>query len=371
LWYSGNRFVRLKYIQHKTARLYQDLDSTKEEMFDIINRVHSLSQQISNSDTLKKYMDIIEEKCPLESELEMGELKVQELVKIKALSEYERPRRSTVRNLDHDINLKSLVDLHYQLKEALQSLQVANGQWNETIDDAIELEDLIASQKSDRAPAWNEGVCHALLWRYHVLYEPILFRVFAVFCALLSFLLLWCQVTIFNKGLSPINALITTAQSDQVSVQVCGLVPLTYICVCALFPLFRARFGNYYHINGNRRTGELSLLYNASYGLRLTAPLGFIFVNMLTEEGTAFQGLLGKMDVIPFFGTKFTVYFPVMTTAFCLCTLFNVYGRILRVLQITRFEYSENFEDDLITEGKMLLRKERRKRGLKLDQTLL
>ncbi len=81
--------------------------------------------------------------------------------------------------------------------------------------------------------------------------------------------------------------------------------------------------------------------------------------------------MIGQMEVIPFFGNSFNVYFPVVIALFCFFTLLNVYGRILKLLNIARFEYNESAEDDLVTEGKMILRSERRRRGIKTDETLL
>ena len=69
------------------------------------------------------------------------------------------------------------------------------------------------------------------------------------------------------------------------------------------------------------------------------------------------------MEVIPFFGGAFNDFMPVLLAVFCLCTLFNVYGRILRLMGVERFEFSEDFDDETIAEGKMILRKEKRKRG--------
>jgi hypothetical protein len=88
-------------------------------------------------------------------------------------------------------------------------------------------------------------------------------------------------------------------------------------------------------------------------------------------QGTSLESVVGKMDVIPFFGASFNDYVPILICVFCLLNFLNAFGRVLKLLGMDRFEYSENFDDDRMTEGKMLLRKEKRKRGLKVDQTLL
>jgi hypothetical protein len=63
------------------------------------------------------------------------------------------------------------------------------------------------------------------------------------------------------------------------------------------------------------------------------------------------------MDVIPFFGTSFNFYFPVLIVVFAIFSLFNLFGRLLRLLGIKRFEFSESFQDDAIADGKLAIRK--------------
>jgi len=74
------------------------------------------------------------------------------------------------------------------------------------------------------------------------------------------------------------------------------------------------------------------------------------------------------MDVVPFFGDSFTVYFPIFIAVFCVGTFFNVYGRLMRMLGVTRFEYRANFSDENVYEGVALIRKEKRKRGIPTDR---
>ena len=66
------------------------------------------------------------------------------------------------------------------------------------------------------------------------------------------------------------------------------------------------------------------------------------------------------MDVVPFFGTAFNVYFPIFVGIFCLATAANLFGRILKFLGGNRFEYRKDYSDDNILEGKMLIRKRKR-----------
>jgi hypothetical protein len=68
------------------------------------------------------------------------------------------------------------------------------------------------------------------------------------------------------------------------------------------------------------------------------------------------------MDAVPFFGTGFTVYFPILISVFCVFTLFNIYGYIAKLLGVTRFEYNKSImTDDNVIEGAALLKNARRR----------
>lgn len=64
----------------------------------------------------------------------------------------------------------------------------------------------------------------------------------------------------------------------------------------------------------------------------------------------------------------FTKFCPVLLSILCLMTFFNMFGRIMKMLGMSRFEYSRDYADDAIQEGKLLLRNEisRRKKLLVL-----
>lgn len=167
------------------------------------------------------------------------------------------------------------------------------------------------------------------------------------------------------------GALLEAAEGRDTVVQVVALVPFVYLSMCAFFGLFRIRLSKFYSMNGRQRTDEQSMLWNASYLMRLIAPLGFNFVTLLRAEGTAFQEILGRMDVVPFLGSGFNNVVPILVAVFCLATLLNLYGRILKLLGVTRFEHSSDYDDEHVDEGRGILRKEKRRRGLNPDGALL
>jgi hypothetical protein len=79
---------------------------------------------------------------------------------------------------------------------------------------------------------------------------------------------------------------------------------------------------------------------------------------------------MGKMDLIPVLGKEFVIYFPMFIAILCLATLFNAYGRLLRILYVKNYLYEEGETSGAnITDGRALidLERTRRERNTRLD----
>jgi len=123
------------------------------------------------------------------------------------------------------------------------------------------------------------------------------------------------------------------------------------------------RIFNYYRLILHQQTDSNSLLFSASYLNRLTAPIVFNFLFMIHNRETAYFAVMGDGGVIPIFGSYFfQVYFPMFVLIVCLATLFNVYSRILKCLNITRFQFDEDFSHSQIDEGKDIIARVRKQR---------
>ncbi len=69
------------------------------------------------------------------------------------------------------------------------------------------------------------------------------------------------------------------------------------------------------------------------------------------------------MDVVPFFGSSFHDYFPILITILCVGSLLDLYERILRCLSQGSFECKLRMDEDQLKEGKLLLDRAKRNRG--------
>jgi LMBR1-like membrane protein len=275
------------------------------------------------------------------------------------------------------LTVKDLAAVHVYVKEAVQSVKLTRHHWMELLQNVEKLERLQAaaimsdSKTAGRSRPTSSGSLSGIAasgvaeqpstCQVHVL--PRLRRVAAVICCLLSTVLVWCEVTMFMSSinLSPLSHLIDVVKSNAGAVQFVAMVPLMYLALCAFFAMFQLRWSRFYDMQRNKRTNEFSLLLNASFLLRLMPPLAYNFLQMLRETDSAFQHALGRMDIVPFFGSSFTVYFPMIILLCCIATFFNFYGKFLRMVGASPFEYKSEFESDQIEEGRVLIRSARRR----------
>ena len=140
------------------------------------------------------------------------------------------------------------MELHGKLKEDIMHLQAVQSQWTETVDEAFRLEELIASQKNEKPPN-GLTFMQSIKWRYRVHGEPIFARILSVFCALLSVLMVWSEVTmLFTKNLSPLSLLILSVRyayrpascTSRVPPS-CAHVPVVLLCDSSLLIQQRRR----------------------------------------------------------------------------------------------------------------------------------
>ena len=81
----------------------------------------------------------------------------------------------------------------------------------------------------------------------------------------------------------------------------------------------------------------------------------------------AFNNIMSDMSTIPFFGTSFSVYAPLLILAVCLFTLCDFYPKILRFLGIEHEDAlllgDEDELDDKVNEGIQLMKRDAERRG--------
>ena len=114
------------------------------------------------------------------------------------------------------------------------------------------------------------------------------------------------------------------------------MLPLVYVVAATYTALFAINVGSYYAFLPHA-TSSFSLLFNGNLMARFAAPLCFNYLHVLsmdraTPEGfyTVFaqrMGLTNDADVaIPFLGTSFNRWAPVIVLLVVSLTLVNAFG---------------------------------------------
>ena len=67
------------------------------------------------------------------------------------------------------------------------------------------------------------------------------------------------------------------------------------------------------------------------------------------------------MQLIPFLGHSFMNVLPALIAVLCLTMVFNVWGRLLRLLRLPNFQFKVDLQNDEVEEGQLILRRELRK----------
>lgn len=152
-----------------------------------------------------------------------------------------------------------------------------------------------------------------------------------------------------------------------------GFIMYGYMCGCAIFALFRIRLTREYHLNPGHLTDSKSLLVNAAFMMRFMFPLGYNFLLLCdATNDSSFIMLFHDMSNLPILGDPVNTVLPGLLIFFCGATWFNLYGKILKLLKISRFEFSDPERNaevaDQIEEAKVLVRKF--KRELKTNKEL-
>lgn len=208
------------------------------------------------------------------------------------------------------MDVKYLVTLNTQLKNAQERVISAELRWNELVDhnrvvsalmnDDADIGSVASVQDGVDGGAYNSNLlsstssalscCPRLkyslqrIWLKHLRYHT--YRVIALSTAMLSVFVLISEVTIASTlNLSPFSWVLAAldrwgGSSSQILFQLAALVPLLYMSMCVYSCLFQMSLLGPYCLRGNRQSHGVALVFNAQYLVRLQFPLGYNYLLM-------------------------------------------------------------------------------------------
>ncbi|KAG5835146.1 hypothetical protein ANANG_G00269050 [Anguilla anguilla] len=373
-WNSARRGHLLMKTYFKAAKLMTEKADAEENLEDIMEEVRKISEAIKYNHPLRKYIDTILRKCPIEYQEKMG----------RNMDDYE--------DFDDKQNTypseKSLVKLHKQVIYAVQRHNRTRVQWQILLEQAFHLEDVAKNETSSsrqfvhsfapaEPPGWFARYIYTstVEWYWECLLRQWFYRVLAVVLSLFSVAVVWSECTFFSTRpvLSLFAVFIQLAERDYnyLYIEMACFITIFFLCTCVYSTVFRIRVFNYYYFASHHQTDAYSLQFSGMLFCRLTPPLCLNFLGLIhmdstishqKKEQTAYTSIMGSMRVLSFIANGFYIYYPMLIVLLCIATYFSLGTRCLNLLGFQQFMGDNNMTSDLMDEGKELIRRERRKR---------
>jgi len=251
-------------------------------------------------------------------------------------------------------SIASLAKLNARLERAQEEVVSSEQRWNALVQHSNFYAELAncggdASEAkggetptSSKKPCGKLGVNIRYFW-IACLRRPF-YRVLGMAFAVMSGAVLWSEATLalpFN--VSPFALALrmfdTPGNRDRGFLfQLAALLPILYMSLCVYSSLFKLSNFGPYRLRGNKQSNGIALLFNAQYLVRLQFPLAYNFLFIIKYDTSttdcAFSHVMNMMSTVPFFGTSFSIYAPLLILALCAFTLCNGYARILGMFGI-------------------------------------
>eukprot|EP00468_Gymnochlora_sp_CCMP2014_P002413 CAMPEP_0167760150 /NCGR_PEP_ID=MMETSP0110_2-20121227/11428_1 /TAXON_ID=629695 /ORGANISM="Gymnochlora sp., Strain CCMP2014" /LENGTH=438 /DNA_ID=CAMNT_0007646633 /DNA_START=270 /DNA_END=1586 /DNA_ORIENTATION=+ len=348
-WYESSLAKTLEFIYYKAAETHDGMELAADDLASIQTLTKGISRRLSNNYPYRRQLSMIEERLQV---LEHVDLKMD-----GNLSDFSETALATELDDVKEPSLSQLVKLNKHVRRTIRKYFRLRDTMQDTAERGAWIESVIRRGQQPLPTLFSRGlsdVMPGLNLRWMLYCRQPVYRSIAFVLGGASLLMIWAQLTIPARMVSPMFAIYQAVNQSDSLVQIALIPPLTYLCGCAFWSMFQLQLFDYYLMDNKRRTGEVSLLFNGTYLLRIFAPIGFNFVSMLVDDddATAFGRVMGDMEVVPFFGSAFNSYLPILISIFSLCTFFNVYYRLLKFLGIEQFSYSTTNDQDRLEEGK-------------------
>ncbi|KAI9141131.1 LMBR1-like membrane protein-domain-containing protein [Paraphysoderma sedebokerense] len=347
LWYTADTRLCLKYLEFKAPKAKEAVENAQVRVENVGKEILNLSRRVKPHEELRKYVDIMLLKCPLN-------------IQQQAIGGG---------NAGPAVTLKHIMQVHREMKRAYRERDRCQDQYNSLLRKAYHYQDIIENEDSTdrkfhstlRPPSGSKFIDMklAIEWFWYIYLQPLSLRVLAVGCGLLSIALLWSEITmnITSPMLSIFGLLVQDKNIGYGETELICIVAISYMCICTYSSLMKLRLFNFYSLAPNHHTDENSLLFCAAYLTRLTFPLCYNFLNLALENETTFSKIMGTVNLVPLLGEQFNNWIPITMVVICVMTVGNVYGRILRICGVKNtFLYDEEDEDDGdIEDGRALI----------------
>lgn len=361
-WQSGNNSVQLSSLYMKIHKLSEDMLEVKYSLDETIKLLNAASYLLPKSSDLQENLNFVLSLCPLE------------------LIEYQRSVQS---HLSKDaasqlgqITESTLVNLHKSLKDQLSEYQRSKYRFDDYLQRAFDLEDVISASESPFKRivfSFKESKSGILArqievveWMWLTRIKPVTYRILGLVFLFLSVLVILGECTLFIETPLALFPLLFDKAHGITLTQLYCVVPLLYIILCTYFGLFNLKLSGWYGLYGNNHTDPSNLVWSAFFIARLTAPLCLNFLLFLKVKNTVYSEYMQVIDVVPFVGSKFAIFFPLLLLVFAFLNFFQIYGKFMSALGMDSLSLGSKVRADKVSDGKSIVARNRTERERKL-----
>uniref|UniRef100_A0A3P8RVS1 LMBR1 domain containing 2a n=1 Tax=Amphiprion percula TaxID=161767 RepID=A0A3P8RVS1_AMPPE len=369
-WLSSSHVYLLSKTYFKAAKMATEKAAAEENLADVMDEVADVHASVKYNHFLRKCVDTILTKCPIEYQEEMG--------RNVETSHGEQNVLPTKR---------SLFNLHKKVISAVQRHRQTQVQWLILLEEAFHLEDVAKSKSSPLRrftrsfPLAHHGWIRRFIytptveWYWECVFRQGFCRLLAVVLCLLSAAVVWSECTFFSTHpvLSLFAVFIQMAEKhyNYVCIEMASFVIILFMCVCVYSTVFRIRVFNYYNLVPHHQTDAYSLQFSGMLFCRLTPPLCLNFLGLIHMDSavshqdriqTSYTSIMGSMHLLSFISDGFYIYYPMLVLLLCFATFYNLGSRCLNLLGLYQYIADDELASDLVDEGRELIRRERKRR---------
>ncbi|KAJ3126929.1 LMBR1 domain-containing protein 2 [Nowakowskiella sp. JEL0407] len=357
LWYNASVQWYLRYLEFQAPRTKEAMVDAEAELYEVAREIALAAKRIDEPDILRPYVEKLLKLCPLAADTRPYD------------DEEQLP----------DMSYTYLKSLHERIKRAIGLKERTQAQYEFLLRKAFLLQDIIANEKNADKSMFisvkeDRLTVISIDWWWYLILKPMLMRIAAVLSAIATLALVWSESTFQFNNTSDVTLSIPALilqDARYLTLHVVSTSFVLYMCVCAYSSLFKVKIFDIYELVPQHHSDEGSLLFIGAYLCRLTFPICYNFLNMVgDDENSVFAKYQGKnVNLAPLLGEGYNRWLPMVILVYCILTLLNLHGRILRLFKMKNYFYeSISSQDEDTEEGRNILDQARKIEERKMSQ---
>ena len=380
LWRYSNSEHELEIVQTKAANAFKRMTDASLACSITAASVHKTIAELkkrkhSRDDEMERAFQLTLDDCP------------DEFIHSKSGGEVHK-------NKEGKVTLEELAILRRQLCIDKSSYFMSKAKVERIKKESFYLQDILDSRDRDvQKIKWSFGMGESTHkeWLWHVKFKPIFYKLASLVSWIMSFFVWFGLIGVisgYNSGISVFSIVVHTDGASMGGITVFVLLTLGYIAYTTMWSLFQMRIANMMDIVPDQQTTPKSLSFNARQTAKLSAALVFFYLGIIYESGTVtggwmkdkndeilktgFSRFYGTIEVMPFLGDSFNLFFPLVIIILGFFQIFNIFNRVLVYLHLENFQFGEvEVTESQLKEGRRQLERDRKRmdRAAKRDQT--